>query len=193
MLARPPATCQNQASVRRVVPTIAIAAGALALASPVDGGETASRADSRALAPGAAEGAGASAFVTDRKRPTAQTSGHAKLTLIKTRFGRMLADRNGNALYLFTRDKPDRSRCRGDCAVAWPPLKTRRTPKAGKGVRRKLLGITRRRNGSKQVTYKGHPLYYYVNERGPGAVGCQNVFQFGGRWLVVSRKGKAIS
>ena len=178
--------------MRRVVPTIAILAAAFFLGGSA-GGETASGADPTATVSSAASGAGAAVPAARREQPTAQASRHAKLTLINTRFGRMLADGKGNALYLFTRDRSDSSRCSGDCARAWPPLKTRRMPKAGPGVRNKLLGVTRRRNGSKQVTYNGKPLYYYVNEGGPGTVGCQNVLSFGGRWFVVNRKGKAIT
>ena len=155
--------------------------------------ETGSGPDSTETASSTAFGAGSSALTAQHGQPIAQTSRHSELTLIVSRFGRMLADGKGNALYVFTRDKSDSSRCKGACARAWPPLKTRRKPTAGSGVRKKLLGITRRRNGSKQVTYKGKPLYYYSNEGAPGSVGCQNVLSFGGRWFVANKKGKAIT
>ena len=178
----------------RVVLTIAIATALLALGgSEAIGGETASGPDSTATASSAADGAGSNASAAHHGQPTAQARRRSKLTLIGSRFGRMLADGKGNALYVFTRDKSDSSRCRGDCAHAWPPLKTRRMPTAGSGVRKKLLGITRRRNGSKQVTYNGKPLYYYAHEGAPGTVGCQNVLSFDGRWFVANKKGKAIT
>ena len=63
---------------------------------------------------------------------------------------------------------------------------------AGRGARRSLLSTTRRRGGGRQVTYRGHPLYYYVGERRAGQILCQNVIEFGGTWLVVSPAGAAI-
>src|SRR5919106_6248379 len=61
--------------------------------------------------------------------------------------------------------------------------------RAGHGLRRSLLSTTRRRDGSRQVTYAGHPLYYYVADRRAGQVLCQNVREFGGDWLVVHPDG----
>ena len=108
-------------------------------------------------------------------------------------FGRILVDARGHTLYLFTRDKRrNRSRCYGGCADAWPPLYTRGKPRAGTGVDAERLGTTRRRNGRLQVTYNGHPLYYYVGEDEPGEILCQNVDEFGGLWLLVSPGGRAI-
>jgi predicted lipoprotein with Yx(FWY)xxD motif len=64
--------------------------------------------------------------------------------------------------------------------------------RAGAGVRQALIGTTRRRNGRRQVTYNGWPLYYYVSDRRPGQVTCQNVDQFGGLWLVVRPDGRLV-
>ena len=113
--------------------------------------------------------------------------------VMSSRFGRILVDGRGHTLYLFTRDKgSDRSRCYGGCADAWPPFYTEGKPRAGSGVKAGRLGTTRRRNGRTQVTYNGHPLYYYVDEDEPGEILCQNVEEFGGLWLVVSPQGNAI-
>jgi predicted lipoprotein with Yx(FWY)xxD motif len=110
-----------------------------------------------------------------------------------TRYGPILVDGRGHALYLFNRERTTQSRCYGACARAWPPFTTRQTPKAGRGSRRGLLGTTRRRGGAKQVTYNGHPLYFYVDDRKPGQVLCHDVFEFGGRWLVLTRRGNPVS
>jgi predicted lipoprotein with Yx(FWY)xxD motif len=99
---------------------------------------------------------------------------------------------DGRALYLFTKDGKGPSRCYGACAKAWPPFITRGEPTAGRGVRESLLGTTRRRSGRRQVTYVGQPLYYYVGDREPGQILCQNVLEFGGYWLVVNGRGKAV-
>ncbi len=103
-------------------------------------------------------------------------------------YGPMLFDKRGQAIYLFDVEKTSRPRCYGDCAVAWPPVLTDGEPVAGDGVRSRLLGTTERRDGSTQVTYGGHPLYFYVNE-GPGEVECHDVFLNGGYWYVVTPGG----
>ena len=114
------------------------------------------------------------------------------MKVMNSRYGRMLFDAKGRALYLFTRERTSRSRCYGDCAEAWPPFLTRGKPRARSGVKPSLLGTTRRRDGRTQVTYSGQPLYYYVDDREPGQVLCQDVVEFGGTWLVVSPRGEAI-
>jgi predicted lipoprotein with Yx(FWY)xxD motif len=116
----------------------------------------------------------------------------AALKVMNSRYGRMLFDANGRALYLFTRDRTSRSRCYGDCASAWPPFLAKGKPQGRGGVKAGLLGTTARRGGKTQITYRGHPLYYYVGDRKPGQVLCQDVAEFGGTWLIVSPSGRAI-
>ena len=116
----------------------------------------------------------------------------ASVKVMNSRYGRMLFDAKGRALYLFTRERTSRSRCYGECASAWPPFLTKGKPRARSGVKSSLLGTTRRRDGRTQVTYRGQPLYYYVDDREPGQVLCQDVVEFGGTWLVVSPSGAAI-
>jgi predicted lipoprotein with Yx(FWY)xxD motif len=113
-----------------------------------------------------------------------------KLHLEKTRFGRVLFDSDGYALYVFTRDGR-RSKCNGDCPVAWPPLRARGKLVGGKGVKDQLLGKVKRRDGTKQVTYDGHPLYNYIDDP-LGVVLCQNVREFGGLWYAVKRSGDPV-
>ena len=116
----------------------------------------------------------------------------ATLTVRKTRFGTVLFDGRGRVLYGFTRDRRGGpSRCYGACAEAWPVYFAGRTLRAGKGVKRSLLGTTRRRDGRRQVTYNGWPLYYYVDD-GVGQILCQNVDEFGGLWLVVRPGGQLV-
>lgn len=104
-------------------------------------------------------------------------------------FGTMLFGPNRQAIYVFQNDRPGRSNCYGACATAWPPVYAKGKPRAGRGVRASLLGTTRRRDGRRQVTYRGRPLYYYVDE-GPGEVLCHNVFLNGGLWWVVGPDGR---
>jgi predicted lipoprotein with Yx(FWY)xxD motif len=114
------------------------------------------------------------------------------LTAKSSRFGRVLFDGRGFVLYAFTRDPRGRSACYGACATAWPPYFAKGRLSAGAGVTRSLLGTTRRRDGRLQVTYAGRPLYYYVGDRSPGQIFCQNVDEFGGLWLVVRPTGKVV-
>jgi predicted lipoprotein with Yx(FWY)xxD motif len=114
------------------------------------------------------------------------------IRVVRSQYGRILAARRGQAVYLFDKETSARSRCYGACAQAWPPVLTKGRPVAGKGAKAGLLGTTRRRDGKKQVTYDGQPLYYYVADA-PGRVLCHDVEEFGGTWLVLRSSGKAVS
>jgi predicted lipoprotein with Yx(FWY)xxD motif len=114
------------------------------------------------------------------------------LTAHSSRYGKILFDGRGRVLYLFARDRGSRSSCYGACAKAWPPFLTRGAPRGVRGVDSKLLGTTKRRDGTLQVTYAKHPLYYFKEDTKPGQIKCQNVSNFGGLWLVVSPSGKAV-
>jgi predicted lipoprotein with Yx(FWY)xxD motif len=106
--------------------------------------------------------------------------------------GTFLVDAKGRALYLWDADHGAMSTCSGACAQAWPPLTTAGTPKAGGKVKASLLGTTTRSNGSREVTYAGHPLYYYAGDSAAGQTSGQGSDSFGSPWWVVSPAGKAI-
>jgi predicted lipoprotein with Yx(FWY)xxD motif len=107
-------------------------------------------------------------------------------------YGRILTDARGYTLYIFTKEQGSPpSECYGACAKAWPPFLTEGRPRAGRGIDAGKLAVTRRRGGRRQVTYNGHPLYYYVGERQPLLVLCHNVVEFGGTWLVADTRGNA--
>jgi predicted lipoprotein with Yx(FWY)xxD motif len=110
------------------------------------------------------------------------------VTLRDSQFGPVLFDGRRRALYLFTRDPRDRTRCYGACADAWPPFYAKGRPRAGRGVDRDLLGTIKRRDGRRQVTYKGQALYFYVDDP-VGQVLCNDVLEFGGTWFAVDAKG----
>jgi predicted lipoprotein with Yx(FWY)xxD motif len=113
-----------------------------------------------------------------------------RLVVRSSAYGPMLFDGRRQAIYLFTKDARDKTRCYGDCARLWPPYLVNRTPIAEGDADQKLIGTIRRRDGRMQVTYRGNPLYFYVNE-GPGQVFCHRVRSFGGLWLVVRANGRA--
>jgi predicted lipoprotein with Yx(FWY)xxD motif len=108
-----------------------------------------------------------------------------------SQYGSILFDSERQAIYLFDKESSAPSKCYGACAEAWPPVITEGEPKAGAGLDPKLVGTTERDDGSTQVTYNGHPLYYYVDDP-PGEVLCHNVDEFGGLWLVVEPSGEAV-
>jgi predicted lipoprotein with Yx(FWY)xxD motif len=116
----------------------------------------------------------------------------ATVSAHSSRYGRILFDGRGRVLYLFARDRGGRSSCYGACAKAWPPFLTKGAPRALAGVNAKLLGTTKRSDGTMQVTYAKHPLYYFSEDTRPGQIKCQNVSNFGGLWLVVTPNGKAV-
>jgi predicted lipoprotein with Yx(FWY)xxD motif len=115
-----------------------------------------------------------------------------KVGVRSTALGRIVVDSKGRTLYLFEKDKKGHSACYGQCAMYWPPLLSHGKPLAGPGIKRSLLGTTRRTNGTEQVTYAGHPLYRYVGDSRPGETTGEGSLGFGAAWDVVSPAGKQI-
>jgi predicted lipoprotein with Yx(FWY)xxD motif len=136
---------------------------------------------------GASTGAGSAVAVANRSAPPGKV-----IKVVDSDYGRVIADGKGEAFYLFDKEAGKRSRCYGTCAQVWPPAITRGKPRARGDAKASLLGTTRRSNGKLQVTYKGHPLYYYVDDS-PGTILCQDVFEFGGLWLVVKPSGTPVT
>jgi len=109
-----------------------------------------------------------------------------------SKLGRILVDSHGKTLYIWAHDKGAKSTCYGDCAEYWPPLLTRGKPLAAAGAQARLLATSRRRDGRMQVTYAGHPLYYFVQDTKPGQTKGEGLTGFGGRWDPVSAAGYAV-
>ena len=103
-------------------------------------------------------------------------------------FGPMLFDDTGQAIYLFDVETSSEPRCYDACAEAWPPVLTKGKPVAGEGLDAALLGTVERDDGTTQVTYGDHPLYFYAHE-GKNEVLCHDVFLNGGNWYVVQPDG----
>jgi len=122
----------------------------------------------------------------------AQTLRPPAVTVKESPLGRILFDGRGYVLYGFTRDSRDKSACSGACARAWPPYIVKSRPRGGTGVAARRLGTATRADGSLQATYAGRPLYYYVGDRRPGQIRCQNVTEFGGVWRVVRPSGRLV-
>jgi predicted lipoprotein with Yx(FWY)xxD motif len=131
------------------------------------------------------------ALVISPASPAAPDAARTTLTIRTSDFGRIVFDSSGRALYAFSRDRGT-SACYGACAAAWPPYLVRGALRAPAGVSPGLLGTTRRRDGSRQLTFAGRPLYYYVGDRAPGVVLCQNISEYGGLWQVARPSGKLV-
>jgi predicted lipoprotein with Yx(FWY)xxD motif len=136
---------------------------------------------------GSGGGGGHSSTVSGNAGGTAPT-----IALAPSKFGKILVGSHGRTLYDFVADKTTASTCYGACASLWPPLTVSGAPKAGPGVRASLLGTTKRTDGSTEVTYNGHPLYYYAGDTKPGATTGQDINQFGALWYVLTANGTEI-
>jgi predicted lipoprotein with Yx(FWY)xxD motif len=128
---------------------------------------------------------------------TAPASGGASsvatVSATSTNLGMILVDGSGRTLYLFEKDQPDQSACAGACVAAWPVDQSSGTPRAGSGAKAALLGTIKRGDGSTQVTYNHHPLYYYSGDSQPGQHNGQGLDAFGAKWFVVAPAGGAVS
>jgi predicted lipoprotein with Yx(FWY)xxD motif len=130
--------------------------------------------------------------------PTSSTASNASATALaisttKASGGTYLTGSSGRALYLWVADSNGKSSCSGACAQTWPPLITKAAPTASGGATAADLGMITRSDGSKQVTYKGHPLYYFAADTGPGMTHGQGSNSFGARWWLVAASGIAIT
>lgn len=126
-------------------------------------------------------------------------------TVVKVAFNKTLkktivVDGKGRTVYMFTGDTGGTSNCTAgpppSCPKLWPPVRSQGAPLAGKGVIASKLGTTKRTDGSTQVTYNRHPLYYFSGccgygpgDKKPGDVNGQRLFD---AWYVLSPKGAPI-
>jgi len=176
---------------RAVLVLAALVAGAC---GEEEAGRAASAAVATATATAIAEAPAATPTVSPEPARAASAraaSAGTRLRAIGSQFGRIVGDGPGLAAYIFDKERRGRSDCYGACAKAWPPVLAKGRPVAGKGIDADLLGTTRRRNGARQLTYRGQALYYYEHDR-PGVVLCHDVFEFGGTWLVIRPDGRAV-
>lgn len=116
--------------------------------------------------------------------PSSSGSGPALvLTTAKGPAGIWMTDSAGRTLYLYTKDKGTTPNCYDACAKEWPPLTTtEQVTVTGQYTVPKDVGTTTRTDGTKQVTYGGHPLYYYKGDTAPHQIKGQGV---GGTWFLI--------
>jgi len=120
-------------------------------------------------------------------------SGSTVITTVSSSAGTFLANGSGHAVYLWTKDSSGMSACSGACAGAWPPVTTTGTVTASGGAKSSDLGTITRSNGTKQVTYDGHPLYFFSGDSGPGMASGQGNDGFGAKWWLVSPSGSDVT
>jgi predicted lipoprotein with Yx(FWY)xxD motif len=171
-------------------PRLAAIACALALATAACGSgtgvdETADRQPSASTTT-ATPSTSTSTAAPPTSSPPAATG--TTVTTSDSEYGVMLFDDRNQAIYLFDAETDTTPACYDDCAADWPPVLTDGAPQATGGLRGELLGTTQRSDGTTQVTYGGHPLYFYAHEA-PGQVLCHDVDEYGGTWLVVTPEG----
>lgn len=125
--------------------------------------------------------------------PTTPSGNPAAVGVASTDLGDVLVDRQGRTLYLFGRDSGAMSACTGACAANWPPLRAGHAPPVGTGAKASDVGTATRSDGKNQLTYNGHPLYTFVNDKKPGDTNGEGIKAFGGSWFAVSPSGSKVA
>ena len=123
---------------------------------------------------------------------TAGSESTAVVKVDKTKLGKVVTNAQSHTLYLFRKDHASKSSCYGACAKFWPPLLTTGKPKAGAGAKAALLGTTKRTDGKLQVTYKGYPVYTFIEDKKPGDTKGEGLKQFGANWYALTPTGVVI-
>jgi len=134
-------------------------------------------------------GAGTDAAETTEVAPNPEEGATFVSVASVSDLGQVLVDSAGHTLYDFHKDKGTTSSCYGGCEAAWPPLLTEGEPHASNGAQEGLLGTSKRRDGSEQVTYAGHPLYTYGGDKGPGEANGNDIDSFGAEWYALTPSG----
>jgi predicted lipoprotein with Yx(FWY)xxD motif len=116
-----------------------------------------------------------------------------QLSTANSRYGRIIVDGSGRTLYLFDAEGDRTPKCYDACAASWPPQLATTASTSDPRLIQSMIGVSARRDGSRQLSYNGHPLYYYVGDRSPGQILCQAVFEFGGGWYVIDPGGNKIT
>ena len=125
--------------------------------------------------------------------PAASSGSGTVITTGTSSGGAFLTNGSGRAIYLFMADSKDKSACSSTCASIWPPVTTTGAPSAAGSANASDLGTITRSDGTKQVTYDGHPLYYFSGDTGAGTDKGQGIDGFGARWWLVAPSGTSIT
>jgi predicted lipoprotein with Yx(FWY)xxD motif len=135
----------------------------------------------------------ASAPATPAPASSPQSSGGLAISTTSGPDGTYLSGASGRAIYLWVADSGSKSNCSAECAKVWPPVLTNGKPTAASGVSASDLATTTRSDGAKQVTYMGHPLYYFIADSSSDPTKGQGSDSFGAKWWLVAPSGSAIT
>jgi predicted lipoprotein with Yx(FWY)xxD motif len=144
------------------------------------------------LSSGIAAGVIGLAGVAGASAATYNSKAAPTISVRSTAYGKILVNSKGDTLYLWAKDKNDKSACSGGCLAVWPFVLISGKPTAGSGVNAKLLGTIKVKGGN-EVTYNKHPLYTYVSDVKPGIISGEGNKSFGAPWWLVSTAGDAIT
>jgi len=162
------------------------------IAVPLLAGCGSSKSKSSASTSAAAMSTPATTPSTASTTASSDTGGAETIRAKSSKLGTILADGEGKTVYLFEKDTGTTSTCSGACARAWPPVTTNGAPKAGSGAQAALLTTSKRSDGTLQVVYGGHPLYYFVRDKDSGDAYGQGIDGFGAEWYVLGANGKKV-
>ncbi len=135
---------------------------------------------------------GTTSTATASPSPSPVATGTTIAVATNAKLGQILVDGNGMTVYLFVADTGTASTCYTSCAQFWPPVLTDGAPQAGAGAQKSMLGTTTRTDGKVEVTYAGHPLYYFLKDKVAGDTTGQGVNGFGALWWVMGPSGAAM-
>lgn len=177
--------------MKRMTYALALLA-ALVVIAGCGGGDSSSSGGAYSGKGGGGYGGGDTTAGSETKPATSQSSGGAGVVSAAKvgDLGTILVTAQGMTLYDFHKDKGGTSSCYGACSGAWPPLLTAGEPQVEGGARAGMLGTTKRKDGTLQVTYSGWPLYTYAGDRKPGEANGNDIDQFGEEWYALQPNGE---
>ena len=146
-----------------------------------------------ALTAAACGSSGSSSSSTGAQAGASASGGAMVITTKSGSPGTFLTDGSGRTVYLWAKDGTGSSACSGACASLWPPVTTGGSPTASGSAKASDLGTITRSDGAKQVTYDGHPLYYYAGDSSSGQTNGQGTDSFGAKWWLVAPAGTSIT
>ncbi|MFI6597719.1 hypothetical protein ACIBHX_15790 [Nonomuraea sp. NPDC050536] len=109
-----------------------------------------------------------------------------------TKIGQVIVNGKGMTLYHFEKEEKGTPACYGPCTGEWKPYITQGKPTATAGANAALVSMVARKDGAMQVTYGGHPLYTYADDKKPGDTTGQDKKEFGSDWYAVKTNGQAV-
>ncbi len=166
-----------------------VVAGLLATAC----GSSSSSSSAGATSTPSAGNAVASTSSSSSNGPYSSGASAVKVTTKHSKDGTILAAGPKElTVYMFAGDKGSKSNCTGACAVAWPPVVAKGSPTASGKASASDVGTAMRAGGVAQVTYKGHPLYYFIKDKDDGDAYGQAKHAFGADWYVLAPSGEKV-